>query len=128
MNNATSISIGPTVGTVAASGSSVVAPTATTTYTLTATGSGGTTAAQAIFTLTVPPPPPGCTGHQFIHGGTNYGQGGAVVNLSWSVSGANKSTLSPTTLQLSTTGNKNYTLTGTGPNNQTATQTLTVVQ
>jgi uncharacterized cupredoxin-like copper-binding protein len=51
VQNATAVSISPTVGTVPLIGSAVVTPTATTTYTLTATGASGT--ATATFTITV---------------------------------------------------------------------------
>jgi phospholipase C len=49
--NATSVSIDNGIGTVAASGSTTVKPTATTTYTLTATGVGGTVTATATVTV-----------------------------------------------------------------------------
>jgi len=53
VSNATSVSIYPTVGTVASSGSYVVSPNFTTTYTLTATNSYGSVTAST--TVTVSP-------------------------------------------------------------------------
>lgn len=52
-SNASNVTISPSAGSVAASGSFTVQPTYTTTYTLTATGSGGTTSAST--TVTVAP-------------------------------------------------------------------------
>jgi peptidoglycan-associated lipoprotein len=56
--NATSLTVSPGVGNVAAQGSQTVSPTDSTTYTITATGPGGTADANARVTVTVPPPPP----------------------------------------------------------------------
>ena len=58
VENATTVSISPTVGTVGLTGTSSVTPTQTTTYTLTATNSVGTISANATITVTTPPPPP----------------------------------------------------------------------
>jgi hypothetical protein len=55
--NATTVTI-DALGTVQASGSQSVAPTATTTYTLTAKGAGGTQTATATITVNAPSPPP----------------------------------------------------------------------
>jgi phospholipase C len=52
--NATSVSIAPGIGDVAASGSMTVTPAATTTYTITATGASGTKTANATVTVTTP--------------------------------------------------------------------------
>src|SRR5258708_16861062 len=49
--NATSVSISPGIGTVAASGSMQVTPTASTPFQLTATGPGGKQQATAIVTV-----------------------------------------------------------------------------
>jgi phospholipase C len=54
--NATTVTIDGGIGTVAASGTQQVTPTATTTYTLTATGAGGTQDATAMVTVNPPPP------------------------------------------------------------------------
>jgi peptidoglycan-associated lipoprotein len=56
--NATSLTIAPGVGNVAAQGNSTVTPTDSVTYTITATGPGGSATASARVTVTVPPPPP----------------------------------------------------------------------
>jgi peptidoglycan-associated lipoprotein len=56
--NATSLSLSPGVGNVAAEGSTRVTPTDSTTYTITATGPGGTADANARISVTAPPPPP----------------------------------------------------------------------
>jgi uncharacterized cupredoxin-like copper-binding protein len=50
-NNATSVNISPTVGTVTANGSVTVTPSATTTYTLTATNSVGSVTAPVTITV-----------------------------------------------------------------------------
>jgi peptidoglycan-associated lipoprotein len=55
--NATSLTVSPGVGNVAAQGSQTVSPIDSTTYTITATGPGGTANANARVTVTVPPPP-----------------------------------------------------------------------
>jgi hypothetical protein len=47
VSNATSVTIGPAVGTFAASGSTIVSPASTTTYTLTATNAVGSTTSTA---------------------------------------------------------------------------------
>jgi peptidoglycan-associated lipoprotein len=56
--NATSLSLSPGVGNVAAEGSTRVTPPDSTTYTITATGPGGTADANARVSVTAPPPPP----------------------------------------------------------------------
>ena len=59
-NNASSVSIAPNIGMVAASGSMTVTPSATTIYTLSATGPGGTATTQVTVTVNggggLPPP------------------------------------------------------------------------
>ncbi len=54
---ATTVTIDPGLGSVAATGSSPVAPAQTTTYTLRATGPGGTNEATATLTVAAPPEP-----------------------------------------------------------------------
>src|SRR5260370_33929506 len=54
--NATSITLEPSVGPVAAQGSTTVRPSQSTTYTLTATGPGGSAHASAQVTITPAPP------------------------------------------------------------------------
>jgi peptidoglycan-associated lipoprotein len=56
--NATSLSLSPGVGNVAAEGSTRVTPTDSTTYTITATGPGGSADANARISVNAPPPPP----------------------------------------------------------------------
>jgi peptidoglycan-associated lipoprotein len=53
--NATSVSVSPEVGGVAAEGNANVTPSQSTTYTATATGPGGSASASARVTVTVPP-------------------------------------------------------------------------
>ena len=55
--NATSITLEPSVGRVAAQGSTTVKPSQSTTYTVTAAGPGGSTHASAQVTITPAPPP-----------------------------------------------------------------------
>ena len=55
--NATSITLEPSVGPVAAQGSTTVRPSQSTTYTVTAAGPGGSTHASAQVTITPAPPP-----------------------------------------------------------------------
>src|SRR5215831_16576970 len=55
--NATSITLEPSVGRVAAQGSTTVKPSQSTTYTVTATGPGGSAHASAQVTITPTPPP-----------------------------------------------------------------------
>ncbi len=56
--NATQLTLGPGLGTVAPEGSTRVSPEASTTYTITATGPGGSADASARITVAAPPPPP----------------------------------------------------------------------
>jgi peptidoglycan-associated lipoprotein len=56
--NATTLSLSPGVGNVAAEGSTRVTPSDPTTYTITATGPGGNADANVRVSVTVPPPPP----------------------------------------------------------------------
>ena len=55
--NATSITLEPSMGHVAAQGSATVRPSQSTTYTVTATGPGGSAHASAQVTITSAPPP-----------------------------------------------------------------------
>ena len=55
-SGATSVSIDQGIGTMAATGAQLVAPTATTTYTLTATNSAGATTSTAVVTVQAAPP------------------------------------------------------------------------
>jgi hypothetical protein len=67
VENATTVSIAPTVGTVALIGTSDVKPQQTTTYTLTATNNFGSVTATATVTVNVPvTPPPGGGGQNVM--------------------------------------------------------------
>jgi len=55
--NATSVTLEPSVGRVAAQGSTTVRPSQSTTYTVTATGAGGSAHASAQVIITPAPPP-----------------------------------------------------------------------
>jgi hypothetical protein len=55
--NATSVTLEPSIGGVAAKGSTTVRPSQSTTYTVTATGPGGSAHASAHVTITAAPPP-----------------------------------------------------------------------
>jgi peptidoglycan-associated lipoprotein len=55
--NATSLSLSPGIGTVAAEGTQRVTPQDSTTYTISATGPGGSADANVRITVSVPPPP-----------------------------------------------------------------------
>lgn len=57
VQNATSVSIEPGIGSVAASGSRQAFPNSSTNYVLTATGPGGTATASASVTVSAPPAP-----------------------------------------------------------------------
>lgn len=56
--NATTLSLSPGVGNVAAEGSTRVTPSDSTNYTITATGPGGSADASVRVSVTAPPPPP----------------------------------------------------------------------
>ena len=75
--NATSVSIDQGIGTVAASGTRSVNPTATTTYTLTTTNATGqsTTATATLTVSPAPPPPPPTNGSAVFVGSDTTTQG-----------------------------------------------------
>jgi len=56
--NATSLTLSPSVGTVAPEGTTSVTPNDTTTYTITATGPGGSADSSVTINVAAPPPPP----------------------------------------------------------------------
>ena len=56
--NATSLSLSPGIGNVAAEGTQRVTPQDSTTYTISATGPGGSADANVRITVSAPPPPP----------------------------------------------------------------------
>jgi peptidoglycan-associated lipoprotein len=55
--NATSLTLSPGIGAVAAEGTQTLSPTDATTYTITATGPGGSADASVRVSVTIPPPP-----------------------------------------------------------------------
>lgn len=133
VQNSTSVSISPTVGNVAASGSTSVSPTATTTYTLTASGPGGTITATA--TVQVGPPQPG--NPQIIRFEANPVSiaPGQSSTLSWTTTGASTVSISPNVGSVTQNGSTTvtpaqtttYTLTATSADNRTVTAPVTVV-
>jgi len=133
VENATSVSISPTVGNVDAhSGSAPVSPTATTTYTLTATGPGGTVTATTtvqVGTLVGNP--------QIIRFEANPVSiaPGQSSTLSWTTTGATSVTISPTVGSVTLNGSTQvtpqqtttYTLTATSQDGRTVSAPVTVV-
>jgi hypothetical protein len=133
VQNSTSVTINPTLGAVAASGSSSASPTATTTYTLQATGPGGTV--QATVTVQVGTAPPG--NPQIIRFEANPVSiaPGQSSTLSWTTTGASTVTISPTvgsvTLNGSTTvtpaQTTTYTLTATSADGRSVSAPVQVI-
>jgi len=112
--NASSVTISPGVGPVAASGSTTVTPTATTTYTLTAYGKSDKQASSTA-TITVNPrvPPTISVGEATIKRGQS-------TYISWSAPGAVKVSINDAgnvgtsgTMQISPTETATYTLSAT---------------
>jgi len=130
VQNATTVSISPTLGTVNAVGSQSVSPTATTTYTLTATNTTGTATASAIVTVIAPPP---TSIVSFTANPPTSPAPGSTVNLTCTTSGATSMTVNGISFPPPTgvavvfpTTTTTYTCNATGPNGQTATATVTV--
>jgi hypothetical protein len=87
--NASTVTIDPTVGAVAASGSTTLSPSATTTYTATATNVTGTATATVTVTVTAPPPPPPPVVPTAILTANDYSiSAGDTVTLTWSTTDA----------------------------------------
>ena len=130
---ATSVSIAPNIGTVNASGSTSVSPTATTTYTLTATGPNGTVN-QAV-TVTVGAVAPGAPQIVRFEGSPlSIGPGGQTT-LSWATNNATTVTITPNVGAVTANGSTTvspsatttYTLTATNSiGSVTAPVTITV--
>jgi hypothetical protein len=131
VENATSVSISPGIGTVDATGSRTVNPTVTTTYVLTATNSQGSVTASATLTI----------GSVQILTFTNdpafSTASGAPVTLSWTTSGAASVTMTgfgvPSgalpvngSITVNPTTNTDYTLTAYGPGGQSVSSVLHV--
>ncbi len=118
VSNASSVSLSQGWGSVAASGSTVVSPTATTTYVLTATNASGSTTATTVVIVssTTPTGPPVIEELKFSPSSMHPGQ---ISILSWKVSGATAVALdrgigavdSIGTRSISVEGTTNYTLT-----------------
>jgi hypothetical protein len=131
VTGATSISIDQGVGTVNASGSLAVTPTAPVTYTLTATNKAGSATAKAAIAM-IPGKAPVIT--SFTASPTEIARGGSST-LKWKTSGASSISLEPGfgtvdasgTLQVSPTETTSYTLTTINAGNTVkATATVSV--
>ncbi len=94
VENATTVSIAPTVGTVALVGTQDVKPPQTTTYTLTATNNFGTVTASATVTVTIPPPPVNPTITSFTANPPTSPSPGSPVVLTCLAQNATKVTVS----------------------------------
>jgi hypothetical protein len=94
VENATTVSIAPTVGTVGLVGTQDVKLTQTTAYTLTATNSFGTVTANATVTVTAPPPPVNPTITSFTANPPTSPSPGSAVVLTCLAQNANRVTIS----------------------------------
>jgi hypothetical protein len=94
VENATTVSIAPAVGTVGLVGTQDVKPAQTTTYTLTATNNFGTVTATATVTVTTPPPPVNPTITSFTANPPTSPSPGSPVVLTCLAQNANKVTIS----------------------------------
>ena len=132
-SGATAVSIAPNIGTVNASGSTSVSPTATTTYTLTATGPNGPV--NQSVTVTVGAVTPGAPQIVRFEGSPlSIGPGGQTT-LSWATNNATTVTITPNVGAVTANGATNvspsatttYTLTATNSiGSVTAPVTITV--
>jgi len=120
VNNATSISIAPAIGNVAANGSSGVTPAQTTTYTLTASNQYGTVSANVTVTVTAAPPPQN-QGPQIVQFSANPGtiNAGQSSTLTWQVNNATNISIAPAIGNVAANGSSGVTPA------QTTTYTLT---
>lgn len=107
VENATSVSIAPGIGTVSLVGDRAVTPTQTTTYTLTATNNFGSVTATAVVTVTAPPPAPGPTITSFTAAPPSSSSPGSAVVLTCLAQNAT-----------------NVTITGVGPVNASGSVTV----
>jgi hypothetical protein len=136
IENATSATISPAVGTVnASSGSVSVSPTQTTTYTLSATGPTGTVTAQQTVQVTAQPQGGAPQIVRFEANPVTI-QPGQNSTLAWATNNADKVTITPGPGNVSPNGSvvvtptqtTTYTLTATNSTtNQTVTAPVTVV-
>jgi hypothetical protein len=129
---ATSVTIDPGIGIVAASGSRTINPTASTSYTLTASNSAGTTTASAALIVNAGSAP---TITSFAADPASISAGGQST-LRWDVKGASAVTIDNDIGPQAATGSKSvtvttsttYTLTATNNNGSvTGTATVTVL-
>jgi uncharacterized cupredoxin-like copper-binding protein len=115
-NNATSVSISPTLGAQQLNGSASVSPTTTTTYTLTATGAGGATVTAPVTVTVAPPTVPQVVMFSANPPTINSGQ---TSQLCWSVIGA-------TTINISGGVGSNVMANACAPVSPTTTTTYTL--
>jgi hypothetical protein len=129
-NNATTVSISPGIGTVAANGSTPVSPAATTTFTISATGTDGKTV-TANATVTV-----GAITAQILRfaASPNSIAAGGQSTLSWTTSNATTVSIAPGIGTVSANGSTTvspaatttYTITATGADGKTVTSTVQI--
>ena len=125
--HATSVTISPSVGTVATSGSTTVTPSATTTYTLTAKGSSGKSAASSVTIAVTPRVAP------TISIDRTSIQSGDTASLMWSAPAARQITISGLgsvgttgTVQISPQESATYTLNAVYADGTTQTASATI--
>ncbi len=130
VQNATSVSISPTLGSVSVAGSQAVTPTATTVYTLTATNAAGTSTATTTVNVVVSAPP---IITSFTATPNPSPAPATAVLLNCQTQGASSVTMAGILFLPGTseyyehpTQNTTYTCIATGPGGQTATQSVTV--
>lgn len=128
-SNATSVTISG-VGTLPATGSVKVTPTATTTYTATAAGPGGTSATSTVVNVTTSGPKPTIS----LSAQPNAVLPGTPTVLNWTSSNATLVTIAglgvfpPTgTVQVAPASTATYTANATGPGGTTPSSTTVVV-
>lgn len=131
--NATSVTISPTIGEgdapLALSGTATVSPSQTTTYTLTATGSGGTKTATVTITVNVPPPTITLTANptSILSGQSSTLQWNSTAATSVTIDNGIGSVDPTGTKTVSPTATTTYTATATNSTgSQTASATVTV--
>lgn len=126
---ATSVTISGVPGSLGATGSVPVSPTASTTYTLTATNAGGSTTAMVTVVVTE-----ASAGFQYCYASPANIMSGESSTLNWSATNATSVNIQPGIGAVAATGtyavnpttSTNYTLTATGPGGTTASCNLAV--
>ena len=133
VENATTVSIAPSVGTVGLVGTQDVKPAQTTAYTLTATNNFGTVTSMATVTVTAPPPPVNPTITSFTANPPTSPSPGSAVVLTCLAQNASRVTISGVgdvdanghiTVNPQTT--TTYTCVATGSSGAQASQSLSV--